>query len=88
MPIARSNTSVSNRSSSLLLNATRTGGLIHAFLSVLNTSSYFLVYLKGVSFFVSTISSITIFKKFYINYLLKLINPKKACISFIVFSIS
>jgi hypothetical protein len=61
---------------------------MYAFLSVLNTSSYFLVYLKGISFFISTISSIIIFKKFYINYLLKLINSKKAYISFIVFSAS
>jgi hypothetical protein len=35
--------SVSNRSSSLFLNATRTGGLIHACLSVLNALLYFLV---------------------------------------------
>jgi hypothetical protein len=88
MPITRSNTSILNYSSSLLLNTTRTKGLIYAFLSVLNTLSYFLVYLKSISFFISTISSIIIFKKFYINYLLKLINLKKACISFIVFSVS
>jgi hypothetical protein len=68
MPTTRSNISVLNRSSSPLLNNTRTRGLIHAFLSVLNTSSYFLVYLKGISFFISFVSGIVTFKKFYINY--------------------
>jgi hypothetical protein len=88
MPIARSNASVLNRSSSLLLNTTRTGGSMHAFLSVSNASSCFSVYLKGVSFFISAVSGIAIFEKFCMNCLLKLINPKKACISFIVFGVS
>jgi hypothetical protein len=76
--------SVSNRSSSLFLNTIRTGSSIHACLSVLNALLYFSVQLKGFSFFVSSISSIAIFKKFFMNCQLKLANPIKACTSLTV----
>jgi hypothetical protein len=55
--------------------------LIYAYLSVSNTLSYFLVQLKGFSFFISSVSSIAIFKKSLINYQLKLANLIKACTS-------
>jgi hypothetical protein len=55
---------VSNRRGSPLRNVIRTGGLIHACLSVLNALSCFLVYLKAFSFFVRSVSGIAIFEKF------------------------
>jgi hypothetical protein len=66
--IARSKASVLNCNSSPLRKETRIGSDIYASLSVWNAYSYIVVYLKGVSFFVSSISSIATFEKFGINY--------------------
>jgi hypothetical protein len=55
---------VLNCRGSLLWNVIRTGGLIHACLSVLNALSCLLVYLKVFFFFVRSVSGIAIFEKF------------------------
>jgi hypothetical protein len=86
--IARSKALVSNYNSSLLRKETRIGSDIYASLSVWNACSYIIVYLKGVSFFMSSISSIATFEKFGMNYRLKFTNPINDCISLIFFSVS
>jgi hypothetical protein len=72
---------VSNCSSSPLRNVTRTSGLIHACLSVLNALLCVSVYIKGISFLVSSVSGIAIFEKFCMNCWLKLMKLIKACTS-------
>jgi hypothetical protein len=46
----------------------RIGSDIYASLSIWNACSYIIVYLKGVSFFVSSVSGIATFEKFGMNY--------------------
>jgi hypothetical protein len=55
---------------------------------VWNAYSYIIVYLKGVSFFVSSISGIATFEKFGMNYRLKFTNPINDYMSLIFFSVS
>jgi hypothetical protein len=85
--IARSKASVLNRNGSPLRKETRIGSNTHASLSVWNAYSCVVVYLKGVSFFVSSISGIATFEKFGMNYRLKFTNPMNNCISLIFFSV-
>jgi hypothetical protein len=66
----------------------RIGSNIHASLSVWNACSCVIVYLKGISFFVSSMSGIATFKKFGINYQLKFTNPINDYISLIFFGVS
>jgi hypothetical protein len=86
--IARSEALVSNRNSSLLRKEMRIGSNIYASLSVWNACFCVVVYLKGVSFFVSSMSGIATFKKFGINYRLKFTNPINDYISLIFFGVS
>jgi hypothetical protein len=66
----------------------RIGSDIYASLSIWNACSCVVVYLKGVSFFVSSMSSIVTFKKFGMNYQLKFTNPINDCISLTFFGVS
>jgi hypothetical protein len=85
--IARSEASVSNCNGSLLRKETRIGGDIYASLSVWNACSCVVVYLKGVSFFVSSVSGMATFEKFGMNCRLKFINPMNDCMSLIFFGV-
>jgi hypothetical protein len=85
--IARSKALVLNCNGSPLRKETRIGSNTYASLSIWNACSCVVVYLKGVSFFVSSVSGIATFKKFGMNYQLKFTNPMNDCISLTFFGI-